>query len=78
MSEKREAEFTRVENTEGAEQRSLGHLAAQAVEGGLLGASLKVGALAAQDGYEKVKGALQSEDAPSSIVLPPGLKVDED
>ena len=71
------AETTRVERPEGAEDRSLGQLAAQALESGVIGAAGTLGALGAQDAYGKVKGALQSKEADSPIVLPPGTNLDD-
>jgi hypothetical protein len=71
------AEITRVESTEGAEQRSLGQLVAQALESGVTVAAGTLGALGAKDAYGKVKGALQPKDEGSQIVLPPGTHTDE-
>ena len=68
------AEPTRFESTEGVEYRSLsGQLAATALEG-VVGT---VAVLGTKDAYGKVKGALQSKDAESPIVLPPGTNLDD-
>ena len=58
------------------EQRSLGQLAAQARESGVIGAAGTLGALGAKDAYGKAKGALQPKDEGSKIVLPPGADTD--
>ena len=78
MDDKHQAETTRVESTEEvAEHRSFSQLAAHALESGVIGAAGTLGAHVAHDTYGKVKGALQSKEADSPIVLPPGVDLDD-
>ena len=56
----------------------VGELAAHALESGVIGAAGTLGAHVAHDTYGKVKGALQSKEADSPIVLPPGVDLDDD
>jgi hypothetical protein len=71
-----QVEYAVVPRPEGVEERSLGQLAAQALESGVIGAAGTLGALGAKDAYGKAKGALQSKDEGSKVVLPPGTDVE--